>query len=456
MRLPRFSVDWKMVLGFSGLLLLIIAIGLVGIQQIKDLSATVTHLARTDIPLQNVVLQLKSSNNQYANGIRSYIFWKGAKYLDAASSVDKLTVIREASKKFDLGIDLYASLVSSADQRSWLKILRANQEQLRGIGQEIIRLTDESEKVLGEERAKIESELTRQLMDFESKLFQIDAYCDDPIQKRTLVMIDEQLARAEAGRNRSLVLLFWSILVGLGLGAQTAYLTYRRSKRDSEHRELLCRTVIKVEEEEKNNLSMQVHDQMGQDLSALKIYLGLVERDLPVEAGEQHDKIDKAKKILDGLMQKTHNISEMLRPPELDDVGLAESIGASVVQLKELIGCHIHFDMPDTNLKLSPEYSLLLYRVAQEALTNVAKYSKAQTVTISLARQGERVFLSIADDGQGFDYQAYKQKPQRRADDKRRLGLQGLRERIELFGGRMRIDSKIGVGTKLEVELPAV
>lgn len=456
MRLARFPIDWKMVLGFGGLLLLTMAIGLVGIQQIKDLSAIITHLARIDIPVQNAVVQMKSANNQYANGIRSYIFWKGAKYLDAAPSVDKLSLMRTASANFDAYSALYGSLATTDDQRVWLRTLRANQAQLREIGDEIVRLVDDSEKLAVEERATIEANLSRKLMDFESKLYQIDAFCDDPIQKKNLVLIDEQLARAEAGRDRSLLLLFWSLLVGLGLGAQTAYLTYRRSKRDSEHRELLARTVIKVEEEEKNHLSMQVHDQMGQDLSALKIYLGLVDRDLPVEAGEQKDKIDKAKKIIDGLMQKTHNISEMLRPPELDDVGLAESIGASVVQLKELIGCHIHFDMPEPNLKLSNEYSLLMYRVAQEALTNVAKYSNAKNVTITLLRRPNSVFLCIADDGQGFDYQAYKQQPQRRSADKRKLGLQGLRERIELFGGRLRIDSKIGAGTRLEVELPAV
>ncbi|MGE5279549.1 MAG: sensor histidine kinase, partial [Deltaproteobacteria bacterium] len=327
----RFPIDWRMVLGFGGLLSLVLVIGLIGVRQIEMLNSTVTHLARVDIPLQNAVQEMKSSNNKYAIGIRSYIFWKSARYLDAAA-VAKTDLTSRATENFERNIAFYASQMTEPEQRAWVATTRESQEQLRAIGVRIMRLADASATADGEAKAAIIDDIRRTLMEFENKLFQIEGYLDETLLKHNLAMIDGQLMRAKASRDRSVKLLFGSLAIALALGVQMAYLTYRRSKRDSEHRELLCRTVIRVEEEQKNNLSLQVHDQMGQDLSAMKIYLGLIEGDLSAEANEQRDRIGKIKRIVDALMQKTHNISELLRPPELDDLGLSESLEALVAQ----------------------------------------------------------------------------------------------------------------------------
>jgi len=449
----RFPIDWRMVLGFGGLLSLVVVIGLIGVKQIEMLNATVTHLARVDIPLQNAVQEMKSSNNKYAIGIRSYIFWKSARYLDAAA-VAKTDLAKQAAQAFEKNISFYASKASTAEQREWVMTARSSQGQLRGIGDRIMSLADDSAAAQGEEKEAIIGDIRRTLMEFESKLFQIEGYLDETLLKHNLKMIDAQLMRAQASRDRSVRLLFGSLVVALALGGQMAYLTYRRSKRDSEHRELLCRTVIRVEEEQKNNLSLQVHDQMGQDLSAMKIYLGLIDSELPSGSAEQKERIGKIKRIVDALMQKTHNISELLRPPELDDLGLIESLDALIAQYREMTNCEISFNGPDQEMKLSPEYSLVLYRVVQEALTNVAKHAKAKSVDINLLYRGDSVRLSILDDGSGFDYAEYEKRPHRRSEDVIKLGLQGLRERIQLFGGGMNIRSRPGVGTLIQVDMP--
>ncbi|MFH0940357.1 MAG: sensor histidine kinase [Candidatus Omnitrophota bacterium] len=439
----RITIDWRMVAGFLGLLFLIIAVGLIGIRQIENLSSVVSYLAKTDMPMQNAVLEMKSSNSKYAMGIRNYMFWRSAKYLEAASVAQKLDLVRLASANFDKHLAFYALHAELAQEREWVRIVRESETELRKTGDTIIAMID-----------KAEGDINKHLMDFEGKLFQIDAYLDDPLQKSVLSAIDNQLAVAETGKRRSVVLLWWSLLVGLLLGAQTAYLIYRRSKREQEHRELLWRQVIRVEEEQRNNLSLQIHDQMGQDLSALKIYLGLLERDLAPEMKEQKERIEKTKKILDGLMDKTHNISELLRPPELDDLGLSESIAALILQYKEMTGNNYNYERLGQDALLSPEHSLILYRVVQEALTNIAKYSEAKNVEVSLEKKDDLVALIVSDDGKGFDYDEYLRRPGRRKDDKIKIGLQGLRERIELIGGVLRVYSKPGQGTKLEVTLP--
>lgn len=439
----RITIDWRMVAGFSGLLFLIIAVGLIGIRQIENLSSVVSYLAKTDMPMQNAVLEMKSSNSKYAMGIRSYMFWRSAKYLEAASVAQKLDLVRSASANFDKYLAFYALHAGLSQEREWVRIVRESETELCKTGDTIIAMID-----------KGEGDINKHLMDFEGKLFKIDAYLENPLQKSILSAIDNQLSVAEAGKRRSVVLLWWSLLVGLLLGAQTAYLIYRRSKREQEHRELLWRQVIRVEEEQRNNLSLQIHDQMGQDLSALKIYSGLLERDLTPEMKEQKERIEKTKKILDGLMDKTHNISELLRPPELDDLGLSESIAALILQHKEMTGNNYNYERLGEDALLSPEHSLILYRVVQEALTNIAKYSEAKNIEVSLEKTNDVVALIVSDDGKGFDYEEYTRRPGRRKDDKIKLGLQGLRERIELIGGALRVYSKPGQGTKLEVTLP--
>lgn len=450
----RPVADWKMVLGFGGLLFLITAIGLIGIRQIQGLSKVVSHLARVDVPLQNAVLEMKSSNSKYAMGIRSYMFWRSAKYLEAAAEATKLNTIHGALESFDSRVAFCESLATGTKQKEWIQTVRASQKNLRSIGEEIIRLTDRLESSPPDEKNKLNDLISLSLMEFESRLFRLDAFLDDPLGRYYLGEIDRQLSDAETGKRRSITFLGWSLCIGLGLGAQTAYLIYRRSKREKERLELLWRRMVSIEEEERNNLSLQIHDQMGQDLSALKIFLGLIGRDLSAQAQDQRERIEKAKKILDVLMNKAHNISELLRPPELDDLGLVESIAALILQYKEMTALRYNYSKPSQEVKLSPESSLVLYRVVQEALTNITKHSNAKNVDIFLESKADAVHLSVSDDGIGFDYMEYLRHPQRRREDKVKLGLAGLRERIELLGGKLTVDTKPGQGSRLEVMLP--
>lgn len=433
---------------------MMIAIGLVGMRQIDSLSRVVDHLAGREIPLQNAVLDMKAANARYASGIRNYMFWRGARYLEAASLGGKQDLVKEAAALFDRNLAFYSSLMRQTQQQKWVETIRSSEEGLRRLGENIIKMVDRTEEASVEDRKTLEGTIISHLMEFENRLYQIEAYLNDPLQEFNVVQIRHQLEIAEEGRRRSVWLLSLSLVVGILLGGQTAYVVYRRSRREQEHRELLWRKVIRAEEEERNNLSLQIHDQMGQDLSGMRIYLGLVEKELPEGAQESREKIEKTKKILSDLMDKTHNISELLRPPELDDLGFEESIAALILQYREMTGNEYRFQRPQENCRISSEHSLVLYRVAQEALTNIAKYSQAKNIDVSIGMKDDQVVLSVADDGVGFDYEEYLRAPQRRKEDRMKLGLQGLRERIELLGGTLRVFSKPGKGTRLEVELP--
>jgi len=203
----------------------------------------------------------------------------------------------------------------------------------------------------------------------------------------------------------------------------------------------------------RQNLSAQIHDQMSQDLGAARIYLGLIEQAISSPSEQLAEKLAQSKRIISGLIEKSHNISLLLRPPALDEVGLVDSLEALMIDYQRLTEADYTFQKPEGELKLSPEYSLFLYRFIQEVLTNAAKHAQAKNVHIRLTKTEAMVELSYKDDGRGFDYYDLLKRPRRRTEDKLKLGLLGLKERAELLGGDMRIDTAPGKGTQITVEL---
>lgn len=136
-------------------------------------------------------------------------------------------------------------------------------------------------------------------------------------------------------------------------------------------------------------------------------------------------------------------------------MGLAESLEALVMEYKQLSNINFIYEKPKEELQLPPEYSLVLYRIAQELLTNMLKHAQAKAVEIRLTKKKNSLEFFYQDDGLGFDYEAMVKKiPRRRQEDKLRLGLVSLKERIELLDGVMHIDSALGKGTRITVDLP--
>ncbi len=450
------AVDWKLAGGFSALLFLIVAIGLMGILQIQSLSKTVDALGRRYFPIQNAALQMRINNSLYAMGIRNYIFWRSAKYLEAARSAANQEAINSALGAFERSLATYSAFAQSTKQKQWVGEIKALQKELRTIGERIINLVDRLVDASGSsKREELEGAINKLLMSFESKLYRIDDFLDGNVQKANLVAVRLQLLEAERARKRAIMLLGWSAVICLLIGAETALLVYRRRLKERERREELVRRMIRIEEEERKNLSLQVHDQMGQDLSGLRIYLDLIDKKLPQEAQEAKKDIEEGKGILSDLIERSHNIAELLRPPELEEVGLVDTIESLILQYRHISGIEITYQKPKESPRLSGEYSLLLYRVTQEGLTNVVKHAYAKNVWVELELKNRVVQLSIRDDGRGFDYKSLLQQPRLRRTDRLKLGFLGLKERVELLGGSMHIETAPGEGTRLTVQIPS-
>jgi len=206
----------------------------------------------------------------------------------------------------------------------------------------------------------------------------------------------------------------------------------------------LTQQVVSAQEEERQRLSRELHDEAGQALTALKISLELIQSDLPEETGSLRQRLGEAVALTETTMEQIRLLARDLRPPALDTVGLNYTLEGLCRDFAERT--QLSVDYVGAELPVLPEaVNICLYRFLQEALTNVAKHAHASQVRIALSCDAETVSLSVEDDGQGFDVQARMS---------RGIGLLGMRERIELLGGQLEVNSWPGQDTRLTARIP--
>jgi two-component system sensor histidine kinase NreB len=202
--------------------------------------------------------------------------------------------------------------------------------------------------------------------------------------------------------------------------------------------------VIRAQEDERKRIARELHDGLAQELLLVQIelrkskYLGPQEKDAA---------IDEASERLRQCMRHISSITADLRPESLDELGLAAAISAHCVQVQRGFGVRVDRDVRDVG-PLSSDVMTALYRIYQEAISNACKYSRSDSVSVSLRREGDEVELAVRDFGVGFDPGA----PTVRGGG---LGLLGMRERVDALGGTLTIESRLGAGTEVRVRIDA-
>ncbi|MCC6612833.1 MAG: GAF domain-containing protein [Anaerolineae bacterium] len=210
---------------------------------------------------------------------------------------------------------------------------------------------------------------------------------------------------------------------------------------------LLAR-VVTAQEQERARISRELHDETGQALTALLVQLKVLER-LPDEQSVAAHAVELRKIVLTTL-EEVRRLARDLRPAMLDDLGLVPTLDWHIRTFNRNTDLQINFeaDVPET-FRLPAAYELALYRVVQEALTNVARHANATRASIKLNERNGQVRLVVEDDGCGFDVNTTL------AAQGRGVGLPGIAERVELIGGTLTLDSTAGRGTRLCVEIDA-
>ena len=211
-----------------------------------------------------------------------------------------------------------------------------------------------------------------------------------------------------------------------------------------ERRKVLTRQLSSAQEDERQRVARDLHDSAGQLLVALSLALRKVELAGDARSGTAA-RLAEAHKVLDALARELHGLAIRLRPTSLDDLGLGPALRQLVEEWSDRTGVRADFQAsglgPD---RLPTEIETTLYRVVQEALTNVAKHAAARIVSVVVDRLNRHVKAVVEDDGSGFDPSA----------NEGRLGLIGMRERVDLVGGEFEVESSPGSGTTIYVRIP--
>lgn len=225
----------------------------------------------------------------------------------------------------------------------------------------------------------------------------------------------------------------------------------RQSERDEQNaRELqrLSAQLIRAQEEERRTIARELHDEVGQVLTALKVELALAQRNTEAGHGGAHA-LDTVRSMTDGAIHTVRDLSRLLHPALLDDLGLPAAVDAYLRGFGRRHGITVELLQDGMDERLPPEVEASIYRICQEGLTNVARHAQANLVRVYLQRLSETVLMTIEDDGVGFEVAELKP-----AGDSGGLGLIGIRERVANLSGALRIESAPGKGTRLTVECP--
>ena len=216
-------------------------------------------------------------------------------------------------------------------------------------------------------------------------------------------------------------------------------------RQTNERLQELSRRLFQVQEDERRHLARELHDQMGQALTAAKLNLQAAQR--LEERGLIARKLDDGIAVLETLLQQARQISLDLRPPLLDDLGLVPALRWYLDQQAQRADLRVEFFADPALERVDAAIETACFRVAQEALTNVVRHARAQTVSVELHRTPEALHLVVRDDGIGFDVMTAEQQGVS-------LGLLGMRERVTLLGGEMDCKSAPGRGTEIHAFFP--
>jgi two-component system, NarL family, sensor histidine kinase UhpB len=200
-------------------------------------------------------------------------------------------------------------------------------------------------------------------------------------------------------------------------------------------------TALSAQEEERARVARDLHDEVNQSLTALLLRLEAARVKAPAELAQE---LADTKALANQAMEELLMLARQLRPTALDDLGLKAALAGHVKELGQRGGIRASFEGNGDFSVLPPDIQLVVYRVAQEAISNAAQHSGADHLRVQLVRTGDRVELTVADDGSGFTFDQAA----------RGLGIAGMRERALLVGGDVQVESRPDVGTRVSLTVP--
>jgi signal transduction histidine kinase len=437
-----FHSRLALAVGFGGLLSIMAVAGI-------DALNVLHQFRRSDDQIRRRYL----SQNHVLNDIRSDVYVSGTYVRDYLLEPDTVRAdayrasLEEVRRRMESSLESYRREVAPTEAQHYLA-LRAELMDYWGILAPIFQWNPAERRLSG--YAFLRDEVFPRRQSMLSLAGRIDALNEQQLDAGNRQVVTLLLSF----QTRLLLTLLAALALGLGLALFTmrkilnleeqARLQYVDVVEARTQLKELSARLVQAQETERRSLSRELHDEVGQALSAVLIELRNLSTGLAVRSEEQLRRhVETIKGLVEGTVRVVRNMALLLRPSMLDDLGLIPALKWQARECSKSTSMDVTIAAELDSDELPDEYKTCIYRVVQEALHNCARHSHATTVRIRVRQEPDRLLLTVQDDGQGFDIQ-----------ETRGMGLLGIQERVTRLGGKYKIHSQPERGTILSVELP--
>ena len=428
--------------GFGGLLVLMAFAGLDSIQVLRQIETDNNDIRRDFLYRNRILDQIRSSLYLSGTYVRDYL-------LDPDTSQAEVhrQSLQHTHTEMDVALDAYSRLLRPEELSPFRHLMRDLSEYWRVLNPVLTWST-------AERRAHGYPFLRDEVYPRRTSMLSLEAQIER-VNERQLNAGNRRVSELFSDFRRRLGLtLAITLAVGLLLAAlsianalrleregQARFLEIERAR--GELKELSAR-LLEAQENERRSISRELHDEVGQTLSAVVVELSNLSAAVATDSpGALRGQIDTIKKLVEAGMGAIRNMALLLRPSMLDDIGLLPALRWQAREVARRTGIRVDVASDDLITELPDEFKTCIYRVVQEALHNCSRHAEARVCRISLREDGKRILLAIQDDGKGFNLQ-----------QERGLGLLGIQERVERLGGAFHVESQPGKGTLLAISLP--
>ena len=428
--------------GFGGLLALMAVAGIDTMRVLRMVQDRNDAIRRDYLARNRLLNQIRSDLYLSGTYVRDYLLEP-----DPKNAERHRTSLSTTRKEMESALGAYSGLASSGEAKPFASLQQELAQYWRVL-EPVMRWDAAERQARG--YAFLRDEVFPRRMAMLSIADQIGA-----VNEQQLNTGDVQVADLFSGfRIRLSIMLLVTLAVGAAL-AGFSMLRILRLERESaarfretaqarmELKELSAR-LVEAQESERRAISRELHDEVGQSLSALVVGLGNLGAAIP-SAANTHlaANVEELRKLAQSSVGLVRNMALLLRPSMLDDLGLVPALQWQAREVSKRTGLIVNVAADGVPDELPEEYKTSIYRVVQEALHNCEQHAQAKLVRVTIRQQQESLLLSIQDDGRGFQPQSEKG-----------LGLLGMQERVARLGGTFHVDSQVGHGTLVMVRLP--